>query len=172
MDLGGAVDHVIAFIRANQGWLAPAVFVMSLLESLAFVSLFVPATAVLTALGLLIGAGDLPFWTPFLAAVAGAILGDAVSYEIGRRYKKEVRLIWPFSRRPELFDAGERFFQKYGALGYFGGRFIGPLRAVIPLVCGMAAMPPLIFQLTNAASAVAWAAVYLGVGAWAGRFFS
>jgi membrane protein DedA with SNARE-associated domain len=172
VDFGGVVDGVIGFVRANQGWVAPAVFLMAFFESLAFVSLLVPATAILGALGLLIGAGDLPFWTPFLAAVAGAFLGDWISYEIGRRYKDEVKGMWPFSRQPQLFERGEAMFRRFGAPGYFGGRFIGPLRAVFPLICGISAMRPLTFQATNALSAIAWAAVYLGAGIGFGRFFA
>lgn len=169
MDLGSYIEPVIGFVRVNQAWLAPTVFAMALLESLAFVSLLVPATAILGGLGLLIGAGALPFWTPFLAAVAGAFLGDWISYEIGWRYKDQVKSIWPLNRQPELFERGEAFFRRYGAPGYFGGRFIGPLRAVFPLICGMSAMRPAVFHLTNAASAVAWAAGFLGAGVAAGR---
>jgi membrane protein DedA with SNARE-associated domain len=171
VDIGSTVDALIAFMRNNQAWLAPAVFLLAFLESLAFVSLLVPSTAILAGLGLVIGAGDLPFWTPFLAAVAGAFIGDWLSYEIGRRYKTEVKGIWPLSRQPQLFERGEEFFRKYGAPGYFGGRFVGPLRAVFPLICGISAMKPLVFQVTNAASAVAWAAVYLGATAGFGRLF-
>lgn len=169
MDFTGTIDGVLDFVRVNQVWLAPAVFVVALLESIAFVSLLVPASAILGALGLLIGAGQLPFWTPFLAAVAGAYLGDAFSYAIGRRYKDRVMGVWPLNRNPELFERARAFFRSYGALGYFGGRFIGPLRAVFPLVCGVTAMPPLIFHATNLASAFAWAAVFLGLGVGAGR---
>jgi membrane protein DedA with SNARE-associated domain len=171
VEFSGMVDGVLGFVRANQNWLAPAVFLLAFLESLAFVSLLVPSTAILAALGLAIGAGHLPFWTPFLAAVIGAILGDWLSYEIGRRYKGEVKRMWPFSKQPEIFDRGENFFRKYGAPGYFGGRFVGPLRAVFPLICGISAMPPMIFHATNAASAVAWAAVFLGGSAGLGRLF-
>jgi membrane protein DedA with SNARE-associated domain len=172
VDIGGYVDALIAFVRANQGWLAPAVFVMALLESIAFVSLLVPATAILGALGLLIGAGDLPFWTPFLAAVAGAFIGDWVSYEIGRRFKNDIKGMWPFHKQPELFERGEAAFRKYGAPGYFGGRFVGPLRAVFPLICGIAAMPFLVFQVTNALSAIAWAGLILGAGIGLGRIIA
>jgi membrane protein DedA with SNARE-associated domain len=171
VDFGSWIDAVLAFVRENQAWLAPAVFCVAFLESLAFVSLLVPATALLGALGLLIGAGDLPFWTPFLAAIAGAFSGDWISYEIGRRFKDDVKRMWPLNRQPELFERGEAFFRRYGAPGYFGGRFVGPLRAVFPLICGITAMRPLLFHTTNAASAVAWAAVFLGAGVGAGRLF-
>jgi membrane protein DedA with SNARE-associated domain len=171
VDLGSYVEPVLGFVRTNQAWLAPAVFVMAFLESLAFVSLLVPATAILGGIGLLIGAGDVPFWTPFFAAVVGAFLGDWVSYEIGRHFKDDVKNMWPLNKQPELFERGEDFFRRYGAAGYFGGRFVGPLRAVFPLICGIAAMRPLVFQFTNALSAIAWAAVYLGAGIGIGKLF-
>jgi membrane protein DedA with SNARE-associated domain len=171
VDFSANMESFIGFVRNNQAWLAPIVFLIAFLESIAFVSLLVPATAILGAIGLVIGAGDLPFWTPFLAAVAGAFAGDWISYEIGRRYKSEVKGMWPLNKQPELFERGEAFFRRYGAPGYFGGRFVGPLRAVFPLICGISDMRPLVFQATNAASAVAWAAVYLGVGVGAGRLF-
>jgi membrane protein DedA with SNARE-associated domain len=172
VDIGSFIDGAIGFVRQNQAWLAPAVFALAFFESLAFVSLLVPATAILGALGLLIGAGDLPFWTPFLAAIAGAFIGDWISYEIGRRYKNDIKGMWPFVRQPQLFERAEEMFRKYGAPGYFGGRFVGPLRAVFPLICGISAMRPLVFQTTNALSAVAWAAVYLGAGIGLGRILA
>ncbi len=100
----------------------------------------------------------------------GAFVGDAISYEIGRRYKDRVKTLWPLNRQPELFERGQAFFAKYGAPGYFGGRFIGPMRAVFPLVCGMAAMRGTVFYATNALSAFAWAGAYLGLGAGPGEF--
>jgi membrane protein DedA with SNARE-associated domain len=171
VDFSGMIDGALAIVRANQNWLAPTVFLLAFLESLVFISLLVPSTAILAALGLAIGAGQLPFWLPFLAAVAGAIVGDWLSYEIGRRYKDDVKGMWPLNKQPELLERGEQFFRKYGAPGYFGGRFVGPLRAVFPLICGISAMPPVIFHVTNAASAVAWAAVFLGGSAGLGRLF-
>jgi membrane protein DedA with SNARE-associated domain len=171
VDFSGWIDAVLAFVRTNQAWLAPSVFLLAFCESLAFVSLLVPATAILGAVGLLIGAGDIPFWTPFLAAVAGAFIGDWVSYEIGRRFKDDVKRMWPLNRQPQLYERGEAFFRRYGAPGYFGGRFVGPLRAVFPLICGVTAMRPMVFHATNAASAIAWAAVFLGAGVGVGRLF-
>ncbi len=172
MEFGALADSLISFVRANQGWLAPAVFLLALLESIAFVSLLVPSTIILGALGVVIGAGHLPFWTPFFAAVAGAFVGDWLSYLLGRHYKDKVKTIWPLNKNPEMFERGEQFFRKYGAPGYFAGRFVGPLRAVFPLICGISAMRPLVFYSTNLASAIAWAAVYLGAGIGAGRILN
>jgi membrane protein DedA with SNARE-associated domain len=168
--ISGFAQDILAFIQQHQAWLTPAVFALALLESIAFVSLLVPSTIILAGLGTAIGAGGIPFLQPFVAAVAGAFLGDWLSYEIGKRYRSNVKGMWPLNKQPELFDRGEAFFRSYGAPGYFIGRFVGPLRAVFPLICGISAMNPLVFQMTNAASAIAWAAVYLGLGASLGHF--
>jgi membrane protein DedA with SNARE-associated domain len=168
-ELNGWIEAGIQWLRVNQSWLAPAVFVLAFLESVAFVSLLVPSTIILGLLGVVIGAGDLPFWPAFLAAVVGAILGDWLSYWIGYRYRNEVKTMWPLNKQPELFERGEAFFRKYGAPGYFVGRFIGPLRAVFPLICGISAMRMLTFQSVNVVSAILWAGGYLGLGVGAGK---
>jgi membrane protein DedA with SNARE-associated domain len=167
--LGSWGTVFIDWVRANQRFLAPAVFLLAFLESIAFVSLLVPSTIILMMLGVLIGAGDLPFWPAFVAAVVGAFLGDWLSYFIGYRFRNEVKNLWPLSRHPEMFVRGEDFFLRYGAPGYFVGRFVGPLRAVFPLICGISSMRYIVFQSVNAASAVLWAGVYLGAGVSAGR---
>ena len=45
------------------------------------------------------------------------------------------------------------------------GRFIGPLRAVVPLTAGIFAMPMLLFQTATIASAFVWAFIMLAPGA-------
>src|SRR6185503_13569731 len=40
--------------------------------------------------------GKLPFWPIYLAAVAGAVVGDAVSYWIGHLFKDSIKSVWPF----------------------------------------------------------------------------
>jgi membrane protein DedA with SNARE-associated domain len=66
-----------------------------------------------------------------------------------------------------LLPRGQAFFETWGVLGVFLGRFFGPLRSVIPLVAGICAMPQLRFQLANIASALIWATGVLAPGAFA-----
>ena len=54
-----------------------------------------------------------------------------------------------------------RFFEKYGGKSVAFGRFVGPMRAVIPLVAGMMGMPTGRFLAANILSAIVWAPVYL-----------
>ncbi|MCB5177183.1 MULTISPECIES: DedA family protein [Microvirga] len=165
MDLDAIRSAVIGFVQAHQG-LAP--FVLALMtfgESLAFVSLFLPTMTLLIAVGFIIAAADIPFWQAWMGAVAGAFLGNWLSYEIGRHYKKAAYEVWPLSRNPRLTQRGEDFFQRFGPWAVFLGRFFGPIRAVIALIAGIFVMPAPLFQAANMASASVWAFLVLAPGA-------
>jgi membrane protein DedA with SNARE-associated domain len=157
-------QDVIAFVRANEVWAAPIVFVLAFAESLAFISLIVPAWGALVAIGALLTTSGLSFWPIWVAGAVGAALGDWLSYWIGLKLEHTVATIWPLSRYPDLLPKGEAFVKKWGALGIFVGRFSGPLRASVPLVAGIFAMPFWRFQVANFASAFLWAAVLLKLG--------
>jgi membrane protein DedA with SNARE-associated domain len=160
-----AYAHVIVeFVRANHVWAAPVVFVLAFGESLAFISLILPAWLALVLIGGLIMASELNFWPIWIAASLGAALGDWLSYWIGLKLENAVYHMWPLSRHPELIPKGEAFIKKWGALGIFIGRFFGPLRAIVPLVAGIFAMPYWRFQFANFSSAFVWAAVLLTLG--------
>ena len=162
--IGDLYATVLLFIRAHETWAAPVVFVLALGESLVFVSLLLPATAVLFGIGGMIGASGIGFWPIWLAATLGAVLGDWISYWFGYHYKREIAGIWPMSRNPDLLRRGEAFFRKWGTAGIFLGRFFGPLRSAVPLAAGICAMPPVPFQIANVASAVVWSTGILTPG--------
>jgi membrane protein DedA with SNARE-associated domain len=155
---------LVEFVRANEAWAAPVVFVLAFAESLAFISLLVPAWAALVGIGLLLASSNISFWPIWVAASVGAALGDWLSYWIGLKLERAVYHMWPLSKHPGLIPRGEAFVKKWGALGIFIGRFSGPLRASVPLVAGIFAMPQLRFQLANWSSAFLWAAVLLLLG--------
>jgi len=158
------VQTVADFVRAHQVWAAPIVFVLAFMESLAFISLLVPAWGALVLIGTFIAAGDLPFVPVWIAGSAGAALGDWISYWVGVKLEYTVQHIWPLSRHPDLIPKGEAFIKKWGALGIFIGRFSGPLRASVPLVAGIFEMPFWTFQIANWTSAFIWAGVLLTLG--------
>jgi membrane protein DedA with SNARE-associated domain len=133
-------------------------------ESLAFISLLLPATVMLIGIGALIGASGIDFWPIYFAGVLGAGFGDWLSFWLGRHYHLQIARMWPISKNPDLLPRGYAFFEKWGWSGVFIGRFFGPLRAIVPLVAGTCKMPALAFQLANWASAFVWAGVMLAPG--------
>ena len=157
-------QQIVEFARTHEAWAAPIVFGLAFGESLAFVSLLLPAWAALVAIGTVIMAGGLNFWPIWIAGSLGAAFGDWLSYWIGRKLEYSVQNIWPLSRHPTLIPRGEAFVKRWGILGIFIGRFSGPLRASVPLIAGMFEMPFWRFQLANFSSAFLWAAVLLTLG--------
>ena len=121
------------FVRDHQAWAAPIVLVLAFGESLAFISLLIPAWGALVAIGALIGASGISFWPVWIAGGIGAALGDWVSYWFGFKYKEQVAQMWPLSRYPEILPRGEAFVKNWGVPSIFIGRFFGPLRASVPL---------------------------------------
>jgi membrane protein DedA with SNARE-associated domain len=164
MDLQAYADQIIAFVRDNAAWAPPIVFALAFGESLAFISLLIPAWGALVAIGALIRSSDINFWPIWIAASLGAAMGDWLSYWIGLKLEYSVQHIWPLSRHPDLIPRGEAFMKKWGVAGIFIGRFFGPLRASVPLIAGIFEMPFWRFQFANFTSAFVWAAVLLTLG--------
>src|SRR5689334_23423052 len=164
--MNGIVQAVLDFTRAHESFTHPIVFLLAFGESLAFISLLLPATVILLGFGAVIGAGNLNFWPAWMAAALGAALGDWVSYWLAMRYEDRIARMWPLSRYPDLLPRGHAFFERWGILGVFFGRFFGPLRASVPLAAGLCEMPQLQFQIANFASAFIWAAGILAPGSW------
>ncbi len=158
------VQQTIDFVRAHAQWAAPIVFGLAFAESLAFISLLVPAWGALVAMGALIRSGGIEFWPVWVAGSLGAACGDWLSYWVGLKLEHGVAQVWPLSRHPDLIPRGEAFVKKWGIIGIFIGRFFGPLRASVPLVAGIFEMPYWRFQFANFISAFVWAAVLLTLG--------
>ncbi len=155
------VETVVTFVRANEGWTAPVAFLVAFLESFCFLSIVWPGTAIFIGLAAVLAKGGIEshiLLPAILGAGLGGTLGYAISYWIGLYYKEDIKGIWPFTRHPALIERGQTFFDRWGAVGVFLGHFVGPVRAVIPVVAGMYAVPQWQFQLANITSAFIWAA--------------
>ncbi len=155
---------LLDFIKEHENWAIAVMFITGFGESFAFVSLLFPATTLLIAAGTLVKTGTLSYLPVLVGAILGAVLGDAVSYWIGRRFGGGIARLWPFSRNPKLLPSGIQFFARHGGKSVFIGRFFGPIRAVIPLAAGIMHMPRGRFWVANIASALVWAPMLLFAG--------
>ena len=106
MDFQATIEHIIAFTREHAAWAPPIMFALAFGESLAFISLLLPAWGALVALGALVGSSGISFWPVWIAAALGAALGDWLSYWIGCKLEYRVQHIWPLSRHPDLIPRG------------------------------------------------------------------
>lgn len=162
------LDAIHLWLQHNTVWIGPAIALVAFLESLVVVGIALPGVAILFALAAIAGAASLSVFPLLLWAFLGAIIGDGVSYLLGYYYREQVQNWWPFNHHPQWLANGEVFFRRYGILSVVIGRFVGPVRPVIPVVAGMMGMLPGYFFTVNFLSAMAWAPAYLLPGYFTG----
>ena len=124
MNLESIAQAVVEFVRANREFAPLILGLLAFGESLAFVSLVIPAATILIAVGFVVAAAEISFWQAWLGAVCGGVLGAWISFTIGGHYKKAAYGIWPLSRNPALIAKGERFFFRFGPWAVFFGRIL------------------------------------------------
>ncbi len=150
-----------SWLNQHQQWLAAAIFFTAFLESLAIAGVIIPGVAVLFFLAVLTGHGATQLSTALLMAFLGAVSGDGLSFWLGKHFKDRIHHIWPFSRYPKVLQSGTRFFETHGGKSVIIGRFIGPIRPIIPMVAGALNMSAKRFFIYNASSAIVWAPMYV-----------
>ncbi|HEY4805651.1 MAG TPA: VTT domain-containing protein [Paraburkholderia sp.] len=159
-----AYDHLLHLLAAHATWTLAFVFVASFLESLAFIGTFIPGSTAMFIAGAFAATGTINLGWLFAWAIAGAVAGDGVSFWIGHRYRGSLAQMWPFSRHPGILERAQAYFVSHGARSVILARFIAPLRAVVPIVAGMAGMTPMRFFVMNVVSALIWAPAHIVPG--------
>ncbi len=154
------LSELSAWLHMHPGWLAVALFSTAFIESLAIAGILVPGVAILFAIAVLAGQTGMPLPEVLFWAGLGAIAGDALSFWLGRLLQGRLDTVWPLSRYPGILAKGERFFRKHGGKSIVIGRFVGPVRPIVPLVAGALWMPWRRFLSFNIASAIAWSPAY------------
>lgn len=157
-------EQIQTVMATHVGWALLVAFAVSCGEALLVIGLFVPSTVVLVGAGTLAGAGKLPLAELFAVTVAGATLGDALSYWVGRHYGERLLRLWPVRNYPDLVLQGRAYFAANGGRSVFVGRFIPAVKSIVPGVAGMMGMPPGKFTVVNLVSAVFWAAAHIFPG--------
>ncbi len=154
---------------------------VAFLEGLVGIGLLMPGSTLIVCSGVLAFHGKADMISLIAWSSVGALLGDLTSYWLGARSGE---FLWNqriLARRKDLLRKAEVFFIEHGAKSIFFGRFLGPIRGLVPFVAGMSKMRPLPFLLYAIISALLWGVSYPGLGylggsswqkaqSWAGRF--
>ena len=154
------------WLAAHPHWLGLALFTAACIECLAILGLLIPGTVVLFSMAMLAGHSGMPLWQTLLLGYTGGLLGDAISYGLGRRYHGRIRALPGLRQHPQWLATAEMYFRRYGVVSLLVGRYIGPLRPMLPMVAGMFEMPLGRFMLISLLAASGWAVAYLLPG-WA-----
>lgn len=158
------IESATAWIGANPVAAGALIFLVAFCDAVIVLGIVVPALPLLFAVGALVGLGHVSGPYALVCAAAGAFVGDAMSYWVGRRFGPQLRNRWPFSRYPQWIDRGEAMFRRHGIKSIAIARFVGAVRPFVPAIAGMLHMPARRYFIPSALACIAWAAAFLAPG--------
>lgn len=133
------VKELVGDIAQALGpWTYLAVGVLAFLETGAFVGLVAPGETVVIVGGVIAGQGEVSLIVLIGIVWAAAILGDTMSFFIGRRLGRGFILRHGPKVKidEERLEQVESYFDRHGGKTILIGRFIGLVRALAPFVVG------------------------------------
>lgn len=169
MDFFYSIDFTELIKQSSYSGLI--VFLIAFLETLLVVGFIFPGSMLLVAVGSLISTGHLDLWPTLFWAFFGAVVGDNISFWIGVYFQEPLKKSAIYIHYQQEFIKGERFFHQYGIYSVAIGRFVGPIRAIIPAIAGSLGMSGKLFFITNVVSALIWAPAYILSGVLIGETF-
>lgn len=160
------LDPAVLLTGAGS-WVALVVAALVFVES-GLLFPFLPGDSLIFTAALLSVTLRLPLWALITVVVVAAVAGDAVGYEVGRRwgrarFRPDARVL-----RTEYLDRAEVFLARYGGRAIVLARFVPIVRTYLPPIVGMSAMPYRRFARWNVLGAVGWAVVCALAGLWFG----
>ncbi len=162
--------NIIPLIDAMGNWFYVLMFLIAVIESTFLIGTFIPGTIVMLFFGFAASQGHISIlWTIFFTAL-GAIVGDFISYYIGRYGRSFIKENKGLLRMSHI-EIGKAFFLKHGGKSVILGRFVSPIRQIIPFVAGMVHMSYRRFIYLNIFGAILWAVAYLCLGFYFGAYW-
>ena len=111
------LGHIVDFVSANAAWAPYLAFVFAFGETLAFLSIVIPSTAILVAVGGLVATGSLQLFPIWLGASLGALCGSTFSWWLGLRYGPAMLNVWPLNKDPDAVEPQQARPSRNGGRG-------------------------------------------------------
>jgi undecaprenyl-diphosphatase len=152
--------------QALGKWTYLAVGLMAFLETGAFLGFVAPGETAVIVGGLVAGQGQISLLALIAIVWACCLMGDAVSYELGRHKGRPWLL--KYGARLQItenrLDQVEKLLHSHGAVMIIVGRFLGFVRPLMPFIAGASRMPFKRFFPYDVLAAGAWATTFCTLG--------
>ncbi len=154
----------------------PGLFLIVFAETGLLFGFFLPGDTLLITTGLLCERGQLEIagqngmWFVIPTMIVAAIVGDAVGYQIGKRYGPRI-----FTREDSRWfhrkhlERARDFYEKHGGKTIIAARFLAFIRTFAPTVAGAAEMPYRRFAFYNVTGGIAWVVSLTFMGYFVGK---
>lgn len=140
------------------------IFLVGILESLPLVSILVPSSIILVAMGFFASEGTFHVTDLIWAASFGAVLGDSIGYYLGKYKNNKLSQSSNIFLNPKYIEKANKYFENHGGKSVFLGRFIGILRPFVAFVAGRHHMKYGRFIFYNVTSGLLWSSIYILLG--------
>ena len=130
----------------------------------------IPSEVIMPLAGFLAAQGHMDFVGVVVAGTAGAVLGAALWYEVGRAFGERRLKRWAgvhgrwITLNPGDVDKAMAVFRRYGAAAMFFGRLAPGVRTLISIPAGLAAMRKRVFLTFTTAGTALWTLLLASAG--------
>lgn len=155
------IFYIIHLFSSHLNFL---VFIISFLESLAFIGLILPGIIIMGGIGALIIKKKINFFYAWPLSSLGCILGDSISYYIGYKFKKKIQKLSYLKNNSIFLKKTKKYLQKYSTYTIFFGKFLGPIRPLIPIISGILKIKAYKFLILDYISCLIWPIIYFFPG--------
>lgn len=163
------LPQITELIAQNSLWAGLVLFALTLLEALLLVGLLIPIVGVMLMAGALVAQGALHPAEAILWCSAGAIVGDGLSFLLGRGLGAKRLAQGVLSGHRRMMARAKLLSRRHGVIAIAAARYLGPIRPFIPIVAGMSRSRPWAFQAASAITAPIWVISMLAPGYLAAR---
>ncbi|HEV7756084.1 MAG TPA: DedA family protein [Mycobacteriales bacterium] len=145
------------------------VFLIPALEASSLLGVVLPGEVTVLLGGVVAYEGRLSLAAVVAAAAGGAVIGDNLGFLIGRRYGVSLTARVPrWLLKPRDVARATSMVRRLGGAAVVVGRFISPLRTLVPGLAGMGGMGYRTFAVYNLTGGLLWAAAVAILGYLAG----
>jgi membrane-associated protein len=161
------LDSLIDLI-SDAWWTYPFLFLFALLDSIIPI---IPSETAVIAAGVVAGSGSLSLPVIIIVAAAGAVCGDNIAYEIGKRARPWIERRFSGPKAARRFEWARDLLARRGVGLVIVARFIPGGRTAVTLTAGMTGMNRVKFVLATIVAGLLWATYAALLGYFGGRTF-
>ena len=163
------IGAVTLWLQQNPEWIILGLCSAAFIESFALIGIIIPGVVLLAAISGLAASTNLSIFYVVSLVYVSSCIADISSFLLGKFLSKKIDHVWPFNKNPSWLEQGRKFSKSYGVPGVFLGRFIGPIRPLIPITVGSLSMNLKTFIYVDLISGLLWAPLYTLPGYFAAK---
>lgn len=140
--------------------------ISSLFESTPFLGLIIPAQTILIVAGFFSNMSQISFWHLFLFAVLGSLIGDIISFYLGKRFGVSIleKYGFRFLVKKEYIDRTKQLLDEHLGKTLFLGRISSIPRSMAPYLSGSSNVNFSRFFIWATCGALLWSYIFLSLG--------